>query len=769
MVLPSFLVLSLMGAAATPSEGAHFEAPYFRLALGGQLPLEETHADLGIVGPIARVQVRQTYRNTGPVAIEAVYVFPASTQAAVHGLRMTIGSRTIEAKIQKRAQAREDYEAAKANGQTASLLEQERPNVFTMNVANILPGDRISVVLDYSELLVPTDGIYELVYPAVVGPRYSTTPEAWTQNPHTASTEAPPFRFGLTAKIEAGLPLASISCPSHAVAPQFLSTKAARIELNDPASGDRDFVLRYRLAQDQIEGGLSLFPTADGGYFLLQLEPPARVPSEKVVPREYVFIVDVSGSMAGFPLATAKTLLKDLLARLRPTDRFNVLLFAGGSTVLAPESLPANRPNLERALETIDNQRGGGGTELLPALRRALALPRAKDVGGTAIVLITDGYVTVEKEALELIEDNLGRASVFAFGIGSSVNRYLIEALARAGQGEPFVVLNEGAAGETAERFLRYVEQPVLTQVTAHAQGFEAYDLEPATLPDLYASRPVVLLGRYRGAPSGRLVIKGQTPLGPFEQVIRVTDAVPSDDLPVLRTLWARKRVERLSDLASLSREAKVEEQVTSLGLEHHLLTAFTSFVAIDSERRNRGPSVTVEQATPLPAGVSPLAVSGAVGGLTGGSIGYGAGVGGLGMVGTGAGGGGSSAARGRMSGVEGKLGKREVNIAAGAPLIMGSLDKEVIRRVIQSRRTKVAYCYEKALLQNPNLSGKVVIQLTIGGDGKVQLARVKESTIGNEAVESCVQKVMAELRFPAPQGGGVVVVTYPFLFRPAW
>lgn len=784
MVFRSVFFLCLLASPAWAAS-SQSEAPYLQLPAGAQVPLEESRAEIGIVGPVARVQVTQTYVNQGPTAIEAVYVFPASTRAAVHGMRMTIGARTIEAQIQKRDQARADYEEAKAQGQTASLLEQERPNVFTMNVANILPGDRIQVVLDYSELIVPTDGVYELVYPAVVGPRYTGGAEAWTQNPHSRSGAAPSYRFFARAKIESGLPLAAVSCPSHSVTPHFSSARGAVVELNDPTSGDRDFVLRYRLAQGAIEGGLSLFPSGDGGYFLLQLEPPARVAPEQILPREYLFVVDVSGSMGGFPLESSKALIRSLLGRLRPTDRFNILLFAGGSQVLSPASLPVTPRNLQRALELIDQQGGGGGTELLPALSRALKLPRSKEASSTAVVLITDGYVTVEREALELIQKNLGRANLFTFGIGSSVNRYLIEALARAGLGEPFVVLDQAAAPDAAERLIRYVESPVLTQVTVEAQGFSAQDLEPAVLPDLYAARPLVLLGRYRGPAGGRLVVRGQTPNGPFEQIIRVNDAVPSDDQAVLRTLWARKRVERLSDLAGAQSNEGMVAEVTRLGLEHRIMTAHTSFVAIDSARRNRGASTTVRQVLPTPAGVSHSGglspnsmglggrLQGPINGLSGDYAGNAGGASGLGAYGTGAGGGGRSLGTMGSLGTAGSLkaggkaGERDINVQQGSPLVMGSLDKDLIRRVMQRHRAQFAFCYERALLRQPQLSGKVVLRFVIAGDGRTSRVEIDPgSTLKDAAVEECVVKAARLMKFPTPTGGGVVVVKYPLLFR---
>jgi Ca-activated chloride channel family protein len=439
---------------------------------------------------------------------------------------MTIGERRVVAQIREKQQARAEYQAAKSAGKSAALLEQHRPNVFKMSVANILPGDDIAVELRYTELIVPTDSIYELVFPTVVGPRYTTDRQAgtspldrWQRNPYLHEGEQPPGGFHLEATINSGIALKEVCSPSHNVQVRYDSAQQAHVDL-PPEGGNtanRDFILRYRLAGASIESGILLFEGARENYFLAMIEPPQRVTAAQITARDYVFIVDVSGSMHGFPLDVTKELMRNLLTGLRPTDTFNVMLFSGSSLVLAEAPLPATEENVRRGVAFIDSQSGSGSTELLPALRRALALPGGDD-RARSIVVATDGYVTVETEAFDVIRQSLGQANLFAFGIGSGVNRYLIEGMARVGQGEPFVVTSENEAAERAEALRRYIEAPVLTKARLSATGFEIYDMEPPGIPDVLAQRPVIVFGKWRGRRTGQLTLRGIAGDGPFER-----------------------------------------------------------------------------------------------------------------------------------------------------------------------------------------------------------------------------------------------------------
>lgn len=587
------------------------------------LPLKSTQVEATVVGVFAEVKVTQHYTNRGAVPLEAVYIFPGSTRAAVHGLTMTVGDRRLEAKTKEKGEARRTYEAAKTAGKTASLLEQQRPNVFQMNVANILPGDEIAVELRYTELLVPTSGVYEFVYPGVVGPRYSHTPAAgagpeasWVANPYLRKGEPDPASFALNVQLVAGVTLQDVRCRTHPTHIVYRNDKEARIDMNDTNGGNRDFILNYRLAGGAVQSGLVLASGKEENFFLLTVQPPARPAPEQIPPREFVFIVDVSGSMNGFPLKTARQLVGDLLKTLRPQDRFNVLLFAGGNQIFAPASVPATPEAIASAQALLEQQTGGGATELLPALKTAFAMPQATEVARTFLV-VTDGYVDVEAEAFQLVRDHLGQANLFAFGIGSSVNRHLIEGLARCGQGEPFIATDPEMSAEVAGKFRLYVSTPVLTRVNVKFEGWETYDVEPAVVPDLLAERPLIVFGKWHGRVQGRAVVTGLSGAAPYRADHDIAQAKQLESADGLSRLWARARIAELGDLNALQPTEERKAQITNLGLTYNLLTRYTSFVAVDDVVRRTTPTPslqTIKQPVSLPAGVENSAVGGTVG-----------------------------------------------------------------------------------------------------------------------------------------------------------
>lgn len=599
-------------------------SPYFHIPGGDpdvdQLPLESTRAEVSIAGVIADVRVVQTYKNDGKKPINARYVFPASTRAAVHGMKMTVGDRVIKAVVKERDRARRDYEQAKREGKSASLLEEQRPNVFSMEVANIMPGDRIQVELEYTELLVPTDGTYELVYPTVVGPRYSSQPaagaadsETWVESPYLGAGQAPTYAFDMAVSLDAGLPLKALASPSHGIDIDWKGKTRATVALkaSETDGGNRDFVLRYKLAGDKVASGLMLYEGRNEKFFLLMVQPPDRVTRSEIPPREYVFIVDVSGSMFGFPLDVSKKMLRELVGTLRPEDRFNVLLFSGGSRLLSPTSMKATPANITAALQVIDNVQGGGGTEILSALKEAMALPQEGEVS-RSFVVVTDGYVHIDGEVFDYIRQNLGEANVFTFGIGPSVNRHLIEGMARAGMGESFVVDDAGEASAVAARFADYVSAPVLTNVKLETDGFRVFDLAPMHLPDVLADRPIIIKGKWTGNPSGTIRVSGVGGRGPYSQSFDVARTPVSKSHHALAYLWARTRIGELSDFASPEENDEAREEITALGIAYNLLTRYTSFIAIHDVVRNPdGPAKSVDQPLPMPEGVSDRAVGG--------------------------------------------------------------------------------------------------------------------------------------------------------------
>lgn len=629
-----WLVCLLLAVVVLMSEGRAYSrgertddktlSPYFFIEKGDpateRFPLKETNVAVTINGVIADVFVTQKYANDGKDPINARYVFPASTRASVHGMKMTIGSQVVTAKIKEREKAKADFNKAKSEGKSASLLEQKRPNVFTMNIANIMPKDEVLIELHYTELLVPTEGTYEFVYPTVVGPRYSNQQEAtapdsdrWVKSPYLKEGKVPPTQFHIGVSFSTGIPLQEILSPSHAVDVQWKDRSIARVSLAKPDDfgGNRDFILRYRLAGKGIESGLMLYEGEKENFFLLMVEPPERVKPAEILPREYIFVLDVSGSMNGFPLDTAKTLIKDLIGNLRENDRFNLVLFAGTSCIMAGSSVPATKENINRAMEVIAQQKGGGGTELAAALRRALALPGKEGVS-RSVIIITDGFINAERDVFSLICNNLDTTNVFSFGIGSGVNRYLIEGMAKAGLGESFVVAKPEEAARVAGQFRSYVQSPLLTNTRVAFRSFETYDVEPPALPDLFARRPLILFGKWRGRPAGEIEISGTTAGGNYSRTFRVAETKPLRLNSPLRYLWARARIARLSDYNFHRENPETRNEITELGLAYSILTPYTSFIAVLETIRNpEKEAKDTDQPLPLPLGVSNLAVGG--------------------------------------------------------------------------------------------------------------------------------------------------------------
>lgn len=628
LVIAIAVVLSLPVNIYAQDENSTAEdktlAPYFVVEGGDpsvdSFPLKETQVTANINGVIADVYVTQIYSNDGTKPINAGYVFPASTRASVHGMKMEIGDKVVTAKIKEREEAKSDFEKAKNEGKSASLLEEERPNVFSMNVANIMPGDTVRIELHYTELITSTDGTYQFVFPTVVGPRYSNKAEStaadsdkWVESPYIKDGKTPPGKYNITVNLSTGLPISKLECKSHKVDIAKNGDSSAKVTLSDPEdyAGNRDYILDYQLTGQEVQSGLMLYQGEDENYFMLMVQPPERVKQEVIPPREYIFVLDVSGSMNGYPIDTAKELIKDLVTHLNKTDRFNLVLFSGASVVMSPESVPATSENVGKAINLIDQQDGSDGTEIMPALENALSIPR-DDKFSRSVVIITDGFIDCESDVFYLISKNLNKTNFFSFGIGSSVNRYLIEGIAKAGLGEPFVVTETSDSSKTADKFREYIQSPVLTDIKVEYNGFETYDVEPPSLPDLFAQRPVIVFGKWRGTLSGTIQITGKSGNGDYSREIKVSDVKPLESNSAIRYLWARSKVARLLDYGVNTNNPDVKGEVTSLGLKYSMLTPYTSFIAVLDEIRNTGDKAKdVKQPLPLAKNVSNLAVGG--------------------------------------------------------------------------------------------------------------------------------------------------------------
>jgi len=618
-------------------------APYIVILNGDpsvdRFPLKETSVTTNIDGIIAETYVVQTYANEGETPVNASYVFPASANVTIHGMQMIIGDNIVTAQIKEKEEAKEDFEEAKSEGKSASLLQQQRPNVFTMDIANIMPGDDVRIELHYTELIEPEENIYQFVFPTVVGPRYQSPSETegsenggfrdndggsadagsgpeekdWVETPYLSEGMTPSGEYNITVNLSAGVPIAEIGSKSHDIRVTKNGDSSAKITLSNPRdyAGNRDFILEYKLNGEEVNCGLMLNRGEDENYFMLMVQPPERCETEDIPPREYMFVLDVSGSMSGFPLDTAKDLIKNLVGNLRETDSFNLMMFSTDVFLMSPASVAATEDNIKTAIRLIDEQQGGGGTELAPALKGALSF-LGDENEARSIIVITDGYISGETEIFDIIDDNLDKVSFFSFGIGTSVNRYLIDGIAKAGIGESFVVTDSSEAAETAERFRTYIESPILTDIQVSYDGFDVYDVEPQKLPTLFAQRPIVVYGKWRGDLTGTVKVTGNNGKRKFVEEIPLSRIKPLQDNEAIRYLWARKKIERLTDYGMNENNPDIKEEVTRIGLDYSMMTPYTSFIAVvDTIRNPEKESKDVDQPLPLPLQVSDLAAGG--------------------------------------------------------------------------------------------------------------------------------------------------------------
>ena len=595
------------------------------------LPLKHTDVDAEIAGMVSSVQVTQHFHNPYKKPIEAVYVFPLPHQAAIYDMTIKVGKRTIKGLIKKRQEAKRIYERAKAQGKTAALLEQERPNIFTQSVANIMPGDDIKVMIRYAETMSPEDGRYEFVFPMVVGPRYVGGGEAmgtrkgtgWgtdsTRIPDASRITPPLLAKGLRPgndiavklRINGGVQVKQLQVVAHR-ATVSRDARGAAIELDKSDSiPNKDFVVRYQLAGKRPEVAVLTHRDKRGGHFLLMIQPKAKMQQKDIAPREYVFVVDNSGSMYGFPLQQARAVIKRSLENLRSTDTFQIIKFAGSPDQFAPHAVRATRSNVQAGVGYVSQMRGGGGTEFMPALK--LALGAKKDPARSRIVLfVTDGYIGYERQVLKFLRENIKGINLFALGIGSSVNRFLIDGMARIGVGSPFYLLNTEKASSVTERIFSTISKPALTSIDIDWDGLDVEELTPSALPDLFGEKPVFVVGRYDRGGTGKVTVSGKLAGKRFRQTLTVNlPQAPTGANTAVAYLWARRQIADQMDVFATDpdRAKEIEKNVTQIALSYNLMSRWTSFVAVDSAVRNQGgQQATVPVPVPLPDGVSPHA-----------------------------------------------------------------------------------------------------------------------------------------------------------------
>ena len=595
-----------------------------------ECPLKHTDVKANIAGFIARITVTQTFHNPYDEKIEAVYVFPLPHTAAIDDMTMTVGDRRIVGLIKRRAEAQTLYQKAIQQGKTASLLEQERPNIFTQSVGNIQPNDEVRIEISYVDVLDYDMGTYKFHFPMVVGPRYipgtptSKMPELPNElkgkvgeseapldapadgadpsgtgvAPDTdrvpdASRITPPvlkpgYRtahdISLSVSLDAGVPIQDIQIVNHTAEVDRIEASGATAVLS-PADSipNKDFVMKYAVVGKKPE--MAVLAHSNGlqqGYFMLMIQPKLDAELAEAPPREIVFLVDISGSMRGEPTQKVKETMHHFLRLTKPNDTVQVITFASRANKLFEKSVPATQANIEHALNFTQQIRGGGGTEMLNAIKLVLNEPVDPE-RVRIVVMLTDGYIGNEAEIIAEIDRRAGDQIRFsAIGIGSSPNRYLIDGVAKHGGGMADVIELNTDPGPLVAQIAERIHRAQLAKIQIDWNELSVYETYPRRIPELWPGRPVIMFGRYAAGGSREIRLSGSAEGKPLKYKLHVTlpDAQPAHD--VLSKVWARKKIEDLSAQLYAADAPEIIEEITNIALSHRLMTQYTSFVAVD-------------------------------------------------------------------------------------------------------------------------------------------------------------------------------------------
>ncbi len=583
------------------------------------LPLRHTHVDARIDGYIANVEVEQTFHNPFEEKIEAKYVFPLPSNAAVHDFLLEVGGRTIRGIVRERAQAREIYEQAKRRGHVASLLSQERPNIFIQEVANIEPGKTVDVSLRYFNTLAYVDGWFEFVFPMVVGPRYN--PPGFTggvaavargrsgQSKQDTTVEylAPNERSGhdvdLILDINAGMAIEELLSINHVVDRGSLDEAQTRVTLSPlDTIPNKDFVLRYRVAANELKPAVITQQEGPDKYFSMMLIPPAQADALPRSPVEFVFVLDCSGSMSGWPIEVAKRAMSRALTHLKPDDTFQIIRFSESASSLGAAMIPATAENVARGLQFVQSLHGSGGTRMVEGIKAALDF--AHDPSRERVVsFMTDGFIGNENEIFSAVVDKVGDSRIFSFGVGTSPNRHLLEGLARYGKGAVAYITGNRDPVEV-DRFYDRVRRPALTDIEIDWGAMRVSNVYPRAIHDVFVGRPLLLTGRYEGGGTTRVKVSGR--MGGKTHSIELEVDLDSREQQVraLPVLWARREIEALSE-AGLRSGLSPGGEITALALRHQLVSRYTSFLAVDAaEITGEEAARLVPVAIPVPQGV---------------------------------------------------------------------------------------------------------------------------------------------------------------------
>ena len=587
------------------------------------LPLKHTAVNAAIDGYIGTVNVKQEFANPYDTKIEAVYVFPLPEKAAVSEFLMVIGDRTIRGILREKEEAEAIYREARRQGYRASLLVQRRPNIFEQKVANIEPGKAIDIDITYFHTLAYKDGWFSFVFPTVVGPRYNPPgyPDpvdavrrgrgatgGGTSVEYLRPDERSGHDISIDVSIDAGVEIEDIKA-SHGVDVTRDGDQTAVVRLeNENTIPNRDFVLDFRVAGETLKSNLLTHsdPETGDGYFTLMVIPPV---DNNLIPRqamELVFVIDCSGSMQGRPLQQAKEAVRVALERLDPNDTFQIIRFSDRASQFGTKPVTATEDKLTAARRYLDAMQADGGTEMINGVRAALDFPHDSS-RFRFVTFMTDGYIGNETDILRAVHERIGASRIFSFGVGNSVNRYLMERMADAGRGVVAYLGLDSSAREVMDDFFARVSRPALTDVAIDWGGMAVTDVYPPKLPDLFVGRPLVVTGKFTG---DRKPVRVLGTTGGERRTLMTAETekdAAGGGGDSLAKVWARLRIADLANRQTWAGDpyGELGDAIRNTALRYQLVSNYTSFVAVDSSMETSGDhGITVRQAVPVPDGV---------------------------------------------------------------------------------------------------------------------------------------------------------------------
>jgi len=583
------------------------------------MPLLDTKVKMKVVGPLLRAEVTQTFRNPGDRWTEALYLFPLPNEAAVDHMQLIIGDRVVEGEIKVKEEAKATYEAAKTEGKQAALVEQDRPNLFHTSVANIPPGGEVQVRIEYQQTLVWQDGAFSLRFPLAITPRYASVIEparremtgevslgnGWqvlpgereTRMVNSVEEQEQQGKVAIEVALQPGFPLEYLRSPSHTLTQAESEAGPSSVSvLIDQADEYKDFVLNWApVASAQPSAAFFSEQAEDGEqYGLLMLMPPQEV-NTKVFDREVTFVIDTSGSMGGISIQAAQAALMAGVQGLSAGDTFNVIEFNSSTSSLYRAPVAATPRNRQQAIQYIERLSAGGGTEMRPALETALARSGDKQ-RLRQVIFITDGSVSYEREMFELINARLGNARLYTVGIGSAPNSFFMEEAAVAGRGTYTYIETPDRAQESMTTLFDRLSKPVLANISIKGTGVT--DVMPTRVPDLHADEPLVLAMKL-AAGSAQIEVGGRMGDLAWSETMNIQ---PAHDSRGVSVDWAQRAVQdwRRGYLRGESRE-RIRAAIIELGLKHHLVTPYTSMVAVDKTPVRPMSESADSQAIPTP------------------------------------------------------------------------------------------------------------------------------------------------------------------------